>query len=181
MNSSDLSSRIDLVQNNVNFSLTLTWAILAVIVTVLSITITILVRVWVNHLVKKTLRTLSNDVQNLKNTDVELANKINGIIKTSSSDQGWGYIHFGDGTHICYLKVRAPEKSSTVRYAFPCSFEKKESIIPTISVLNNQYVNACIKSIDKSGITVLIDIPNNVKSLNEDETEISIIAIGKFN
>lgn len=50
-----LEKEIDLVQNNVNFSLCLTWTILGVVVAIIGVAVYFLTRIWVNKRVKDEL------------------------------------------------------------------------------------------------------------------------------
>ncbi|MCQ2010532.1 hypothetical protein NOM01_10945 [Sporolactobacillus sp. STSJ-5] len=174
-----LDHEIDLIQNNVNFSLELTWTILGVVVAIIGVALYFLSKLWVEKRVDKTLESLTNSVKGLEKSSDDFNQRLNKMI-VGNGASGWGYTHLEDGTHICYLKAKAPDHSCSVKYSFPCAFNKKEDVIPTISMLNSQYVSACIESFDAGGITVVFDIPDKVKTINEDETMVSIIAIGKF-
>ncbi|WP_251860382.1 hypothetical protein [Clostridium sp. Marseille-Q2269] len=164
-----LSDKINTINQNVQFNITLMWAIAAVVVAIVGFAIYFITKEWTKKCVKKELEEMRNDINILKK---------NTMIN-SGGVPGCGYIHFHDGTHICYLKCNVSiTKSCVQRFVFPCAFNKEAEICPTINILNNKNVIATIESVDAGGIHVLFTVLDKSQTVNN--LKISILAIGKF-
>lgn len=164
-----LSDKINTINQNVQFNITLIWSIAAVVVAIVGFAIYFITKEWTKKCVKKELEEMQNDINVLKKNTM-----INSWV-----GPGCGYIHFQDGTHICYLKPNLSITNSCVqRFVFPCTFKEQSEICPVINVLNNKNVIATIDSVDAGGISILFTVLDKSQTVNN--FKISILAIGKF-
>lgn len=180
-----LDSKVNLVNQNVQFNISLMWAIFGVSIAIAGAALVILARTWVDKSVKRELNLVTTEVENLKKStnDIQLTvdniiNKNNNLIISSGGD-GWGYIHFCEGTHICYLRTKVEVKHKCVRsFIFPIAFDNDDRVVPTVSVLNSKDIIANVESVTEGGISVIFNSLSSSQAV--ENIEVSIMAIGKF-
>lgn len=171
-----LEDKINLINQNSQFNITLMWTIFGVSIAIAGASLVILARSWIDKCVKNELKKINKEVEELKVSNNMLIKKINNMVKSEISDNS-GFLYLDNGLQICYFKYQDSIKSSCVKtYMFPISFKPNTNVIPTVNVVNSSNIVANIFYVDSTKIQ--ISFTNLNSSQEETDIEISVIAIG---